>query len=98
MRSRCRDAVRATPDEIIYPEEGDPGIDYTPELIIIQVTWVGSRSIEVKKKFYQHIARRNSYQTGCAQAGHLDQPGPDSAGGLVVRQWRDAVCPEVRGA
>jgi 4-oxalocrotonate tautomerase len=43
-------------DEIVYPEEGYLGIDYTPELIIIQVTWVGGRSTEVKKKFYQHIA------------------------------------------
>ena len=40
----------------IYPEEGYLGIDYTPDLIIIQVTWVGGRSTEVKKKFYQHIA------------------------------------------
>jgi len=31
-------------------------IDYTPELIIIEVTWVGGRSTELKKKFYQHIA------------------------------------------
>jgi hypothetical protein len=48
--------TRHEPDEIIYPEEGYLGIDYTPDLIIIQVTWVGGRSTEVKKKFYQHIA------------------------------------------
>ena len=47
---------RHEPDEIIYPAEGYLGIDYTPDLIIIQVTWVGGRSTEVKKKFYQHIA------------------------------------------
>ena len=47
--------TRHGPDEIIYPEEGYLGIDYTPDLIIIQVTWVGGRSTEVKKKFYQHI-------------------------------------------
>src|SRR3984893_10110225 len=48
--------TRHEPDEIIYPEEGYLGIDYTPDLIIIQVTWVGGRSTEVTKKFYQHIA------------------------------------------
>jgi 4-oxalocrotonate tautomerase len=48
--------TRHEPDEIIYPEEGYLGIDYTPDLIIIQVTWVGGRSTEVKKKFYRHIA------------------------------------------
>src|SRR6266404_6367808 len=48
--------TRHEPDEIIYPEEGYLGLDYTPDLIIIQVTWVGGRSTEVKKKFYQHIA------------------------------------------
>src|SRR5260221_2906633 len=53
---RFQFATRHEPDEIIYPEEGYLGIDYTPDLIIIQVTWVGGRSTEVKKKFYQHIA------------------------------------------
>ena len=48
--------TRHEPDEIIYPEEGYLGIDYTPDLIIIQVTRVGGRSTDVKKKFYQHIA------------------------------------------
>lgn len=48
--------TRHEPDEIIYPEEGYLGIDYTSDLIIIQVTWVGGRTIEVKKKFYQRIA------------------------------------------
>ena len=35
--------TRHEPDEIIYPEEGYLGIDYTPDLIIIQVTWVGPK-------------------------------------------------------
>jgi 4-oxalocrotonate tautomerase len=48
--------TRHEPEEIIYPEEGYLGIDYTPDLIIIQVTWVGGRSTEVKQKFYRHIA------------------------------------------
>jgi 4-oxalocrotonate tautomerase len=53
---RFQVVTRHEPDEIIYPEEGYLGIDYTPDLIIIQVTWVGGRSTDVKKKFYQHIA------------------------------------------
>ena len=53
---RFQVVTRHEPDEIIYPEEGYLGIDCTPDLIIIQVTWVGGRSTEVKKKFYQHIA------------------------------------------
>jgi 4-oxalocrotonate tautomerase len=48
--------TRHEPDEMIYPENGYLGIDYTPELIIIQVTWVSGRSTEVKKEFYRHIA------------------------------------------
>jgi 4-oxalocrotonate tautomerase len=48
--------TRHTPDEIVYPEQGYLGIDYSPDIIIIQVTWVGGRSTEVKKKFYRRIA------------------------------------------
>lgn len=48
--------TRHEPDEIVYPAEGYLGIDYTPDLIIIQVTWVAGRSIEVKKRFFKYIA------------------------------------------
>jgi phenylpyruvate tautomerase PptA (4-oxalocrotonate tautomerase family) len=48
--------TRHGPDEIIYPKEGYLGIDYSPDIILIQVTWVGGRSTEVKKKFYRRIA------------------------------------------
>ncbi len=44
-------------DEIIYPEEGYLGLKYSRDLIIIQVTWVAGRSTDVKKKFFQQIAR-----------------------------------------
>jgi 4-oxalocrotonate tautomerase len=47
---------RHAADEIIYPEEGYLGLNYTRDLIIIQVTWVGGRSTEVKKKFFHQIA------------------------------------------
>ncbi len=48
--------TRHAVDEIIYPAEGYLGNQYSPELIVIQVTWVSGRSTEVKKKFFQQIA------------------------------------------
>jgi 4-oxalocrotonate tautomerase len=48
--------TRHAPDEIIYPEEGYLGLNYTRDLIIIQVTWVSGRSVDVKKKFFRRIA------------------------------------------
>ena len=48
--------TRHAADEIVYPEEGYLGIDYTRDIIIIQVTWVAGRSTEVKKQFYKRIA------------------------------------------
>jgi phenylpyruvate tautomerase PptA (4-oxalocrotonate tautomerase family) len=47
---------RHTADEIIFPNEGYLGLTYTRDLIIIQITWVSGRSVEVKKKFFQRIA------------------------------------------
>ena len=43
-------------DEIIYPEEGYLGVQYSRDIIFIQVTWVGGRTTEVKKQFYRRIA------------------------------------------
>ncbi len=51
-------------DEIIYPEEGYLGVTYSPDLIIIQVTWVAGRSIDVKKQFYRRIADEIHDKTG----------------------------------
>ena len=56
LNDRFQVITRHDPDEIIYPEEGYLGIDYTPELVIIQITWVSGRSTEVKKNFYKQIA------------------------------------------
>ena len=47
---------RHAPDEIIYPQEGYLGVQYTGGLILIQVTWVAGRSTDVKKQFYRQIA------------------------------------------
>ena len=48
--------TRHSADEIIWPDEGYLGVRYSPDLIIIQVTWVAGRSTDVKKKFYRRIA------------------------------------------
>jgi 4-oxalocrotonate tautomerase len=48
--------TRHAADEIVYPVEGYLGLSYSPEIIFIQVTWIGGRSTEVKKRFYRRIA------------------------------------------
>ena len=53
---RFQVVTRHSADEIIYPEEGYLGVTYSPDLIIIQVTWVGGRSTEVKQQFYRRVA------------------------------------------
>jgi phenylpyruvate tautomerase PptA (4-oxalocrotonate tautomerase family) len=47
---------RHEPDELIYPPEGYLGIDYSPEIVFIQVTWTQNRTTEVKRAFYERIA------------------------------------------
>ena len=47
---------RHVADEIIYPDDGYLGLSYTRNLIIMQITWVGGRSTEVKKQFFHRIA------------------------------------------
>jgi 4-oxalocrotonate tautomerase len=56
VNDRFQVVTRHSADEIIYPEEGYLGVRYSPDIIIIQVTWVGSRSADVKKQFYRRIA------------------------------------------
>jgi 4-oxalocrotonate tautomerase len=56
LHDKFQVVTRHAADEIIYPKEGYLGIDYSPNIILIQVTWVGGRSTEVKKKFYRRIA------------------------------------------
>ncbi|GGF50916.1 tautomerase family protein [Aliidongia dinghuensis] len=56
VNDRFQIVTRHEPDEIVYPEAGYLGVDYSPDLIIIQVTWVGGRSTEVKQQFYRQIA------------------------------------------
>jgi 4-oxalocrotonate tautomerase len=56
LHDKFQVVTRHAADEIIYPSEGYLGLTYTSDLILIQITWIGGRSIEVKKKFYQRIA------------------------------------------
>ena len=59
--------TRHNAGEIVYPTEGYLGINYTKDLVIIQVTWNLGRSIEVKQAFYKQIAERISAKTGIRQ-------------------------------
>jgi 4-oxalocrotonate tautomerase len=56
LHDKFQVVTRHAPDEIIYPEEGYLGVNYTGDLILIQITWIGGRPTEVKKKFYKRIA------------------------------------------
>jgi phenylpyruvate tautomerase PptA (4-oxalocrotonate tautomerase family) len=64
LHDKFQVVTRHAADEIIYPKEGYLGLTYTGDLILIQITWVGGRSIEVKKKFYKRIADEIHERTG----------------------------------
>ena len=51
-------------DELVYPADGYLGINYSPRIVFIQVTWNTGRSIEVKKAFYQAVANGIHERTG----------------------------------
>ncbi|CAM2158000.1 tautomerase family protein [Paraburkholderia tropica] len=55
---------RHSEDELIYPAEGYLGIDYTPGIVFIQVTWNAGRTVDVKKAFYKAIADGVHAKTG----------------------------------
>ena len=56
LHDKFQVVTRHAADEIIYPKEGYLGLTYTADLILIQITWIGGRSVEVKKKVYRQIA------------------------------------------
>jgi len=56
LHDRFQVITRHEADEIVYPKEGYLGIEYSPDIILIQVTWVAGRSTDVKKRFYRQIA------------------------------------------
>lgn len=45
-----------TLDEIVYPEGGYLGVNYSNDIIFIQITWLQGRTVEVKKVFYKRVA------------------------------------------
>jgi len=50
--------------ELVYPADGYLGIQYTPDIVFIQVTWNAGRSVETKKRFYKVVAESISRRTG----------------------------------
>lgn len=56
--------TRHADDELVYPAEGYLGIDYTPNIVFIQVTWNAGRAVDVKKAFYKAVAEGISQQAG----------------------------------
>jgi phenylpyruvate tautomerase PptA (4-oxalocrotonate tautomerase family) len=48
--------TRHAADELVYPAEGYLGVDYSPGIVFIQVTWNTGRTVETKKAFYRAIA------------------------------------------
>jgi 4-oxalocrotonate tautomerase len=55
---------RHSADELVYPVEGYLGLNYTPHIVFIQVTWNAGRTVEVKKAFYQAVAEGIHARTG----------------------------------
>jgi len=56
LHDRFQIVTRHAADEIIYPKEGYLGLTYTPDIIIIQITWVSGRSTDAKKRFFHRVA------------------------------------------
>lgn len=55
---------RHASDELVYPAEGYLGIQYSPRIVFIQVTWNSGRSVDVKRAFYQAVASGIHERTG----------------------------------
>lgn len=60
--------TRHDDSELIYPSEGYLGIQYTRNIVFIQVTWVAGRTTEVKKAFYKRIADDIHAKAGVAKS------------------------------
>ncbi|MBB5370652.1 MULTISPECIES: tautomerase family protein [unclassified Janthinobacterium] len=50
--------------ELVYPEQGFLGVNYSDNIVFIQITWNEGRSTEVKKAFYRAIADGIQAKTG----------------------------------
>ena len=54
--------------ELVYPAECYLGVQYSRNIVFIQVTWVAGRATEVKKAFYKRIADDIEAKTGLAKS------------------------------
>jgi 4-oxalocrotonate tautomerase len=50
--------------DLIFPKEGYLGVQYTPGIVFIQITWNTGRTTEVKKAFYKKVADDIHDRTG----------------------------------
>ncbi len=60
--------TRHDDSELVYPAEGYLGVQYSRNIVFIQVTWVAGRATEVKKAFYKRIADDIEAKTGLAKS------------------------------
>lgn len=56
--------TRHAAGELVYPAEGYLGVQYTPDIVFIQVTWSAGRSTDVKRAFYRQVADGIHERTG----------------------------------
>ncbi|PXA83390.1 hypothetical protein DMC47_43585 [Nostoc sp. 3335mG] len=65
--------------EIIYPSKGYLGVQYSPDLVVVQITWNAGRSVDVKERFYrdQGAAERSALARPVGVTGRAhSRPGP----------------------
>jgi len=55
LHDKFQIVTRHEADEIVYPAEGYLGVTYSEQTILIQVIWLGGRSVETKQKFYARV-------------------------------------------
>jgi 4-oxalocrotonate tautomerase len=52
----------------VYPAEGYLGVQYSRNIVFIQVTWVAGRATETKKAFYERVADSIHAKTSLAKS------------------------------
>jgi 4-oxalocrotonate tautomerase len=50
--------------DLVFPQEGYLGINYTRGIVFIQITWNAGRTTDVKKAFYRKVADEIHAKTG----------------------------------
>jgi hypothetical protein len=95
LNDKFQIVTRHSPDELIYPADGYLGCSYTPDFIVIQVTWVGGRSTEVKKQFYRRVVDEIHDKAGVRKAdvfiGLVDTAREDWSFGNGEMQYAPSV-------